>query len=807
MQISLNWLKEFVEIDPNLDPKDIALTLTRKTAEVEGVTDESKNFQNIVVGEILEISPHPEADKLQITKVTDGKNSYQVVCGANNIYIGMRAPLALLGAMVLWHGEGEKVAIKKTKVRGVESEGMLCAPDELGLTDKIDGILDLKEFNCQVGQNLAEVLKLDDAILEIDNKSLTHRPDLWGHYGFAREFAAIYSKPLKKYEPQVSFGSATNLQIKIENPTICSRFCACTISGLKIESSPNWLKKRLESVGMRSVNNIVDITNFVMLELGQPLHAYDRAQVKSDLLRVRQANEGEKILTLDHKEKVLTAEDIIIDNGENPLIIAGIMGGKESEISDATTEIILESATFDAVLIRKTSVRLGLRTDASSRFEKQLDPAMCELALKRACELILQICPQAKIETQIIQQGSWKEENQEINLNLNSLNRKIGMEISENQVVQILTSLGFTVTKTNIENLLVQIPSFRAGKDVSMEDDLVEEVARIFGYDEIPEILPKLPAKLPMINEKREFMHQASKIMSADLGFIEMKTYSFYGNNELEKALLTEEKHIKVENYLSTDQTHMRTTMLPNLIKAAHKNCVNFPKQKLFEIGRTYFEENAFFPLEEKKLTAILVSLGKNQSNLIYEIKSQLEFLLQKLNYPKHKFEAQTTPESFSHPVRAMSVKIGKDEIAKIFEVHPLVLKNFDLENFTVVAFELNANKLLNFKPTPRKYRPLAKFPGMEIDLSVVVEQSTKVNQLLEIIRKTQEKEKPDFKVINAHVFDIYQGDKLPENKKAIALRMTFQSDSRTLENEEMSKLQKSLIQAFIEFGGEVRGA
>ncbi|NIA02029.1 MAG: phenylalanine--tRNA ligase subunit beta, partial [Nitrospirae bacterium] len=630
MYVSLDWLKDFVEIPGNLDPKDLADELTLKTAETEGVMNDAEKFENMVVGHVTELHPHPNADKLKLAKVSIGKDSHQIVCGGKNLKEGMYVAVALPKSKVRWHGEGDLVTLEKAKIRGEESYGMICQSAEIGLDNPDEGpedILDLSSQKPTPGTPLAELFGGDDTVIEFDNKSLTHRPDLWGHYGIAREIAAIKGFKFKELKPKFKApAKGETVDVKIEDYDLCPRYCGLIINNIKVEDSPNWLKKRLKATGHGNHNNIVDVTNYVMTELGQPMHAFDKNYIKKGIV-VRHAKKGEKITSLDGKKRELTQNMLVIADHEKPIAIAGIMGGENSEINSGTTSIILESANFNAASIRKTSTKLGVRTDAVQRFEKSLDPHMAQLAIERAAEIILDICPGSEIAGPMTDNEKFNKKPIKIKLDTDKTRSKIGVDISDKDIKKILESLEFEVSN----GFEVTVPSFRSTKDVLIEDDLIEEVARIYGYENIPASLPMLPTKLPEENTERFKKHRARDLFSHSLGFDEVYNYSFYGINEIKNTLLSEEGHIKLLNYLSEDQTHMRTSLTPNLLKNLQLNIKYFDNVKLYEIGRTYKEIGEYFPLEEKFVGGAILQKGKTDEPF-YEAKGAVEAFFEKFN-------------------------------------------------------------------------------------------------------------------------------------------------------------------------------
>jgi len=476
MNISLNWIKQYIDLPKTVKPEELGLKLTMATVEVEEVINQAAKLENVVVGKIVKIENHPNADRLRLVEVDIKSRKVKVVCGGTNLVENMKVALALPGARVLWHGEGEPVILEKTKVRGEESEGMICASDELGLgglfPEKESGeIVDLTNINCEIGSNLAEALSLDDAIYDIDNKSVTNRPDLWGHYGMAREIAAIYDLKLKDYSVKnITEGKELKLAVKVEDEEACPRYMAVAMRGIKIGPSPEWLQKHLLAIGQKPINNVVDVTNYVMYDLGQPLHAFSGDKIVDSNIVVRKALSGEKITTLDGVERQLTSDDLVIATEGRAVALAGVMGNANSQIEDNSETIILESANFSPVTIRKTSDRLGLRTEASIRFEKSLDPHLTELALKKAVNLLQEMMPEVSVASAVIDVDNYEDKSEPIIIDFDFINHRIGTDLGQEKIINILTSLGFGVKATK-KNMKVVIPSWRDTKDINIKED------------------------------------------------------------------------------------------------------------------------------------------------------------------------------------------------------------------------------------------------------------------------------------------------------------------------------------------------
>jgi len=801
MQLSINWIKKFLSENVNLSPKELSDIITLKTAEVEGYEDQAAGLAFVVLGQILEIKDHPNADSLKICITDIGDKKVQIICGGSNVAEDMLVACALPGSKVKWHGEGDLVEIEATTIRGEDSYGMIAASSEIGLGEaKGKEIMDLnylKSQDIQPGDLISEALNLKDIIFEIDNKSITNRPDLWGHLGFARELAAITQCDFIPPTPQVSIpSSGEEIQITVENKDILQRWNSCLVKNIKITPSPNWIQTQLKNAGVNPVNNIVDITNYVMLELGLPMHAYDYDKIGTNKLSIRYAKDSETLETIDHKTRKLTKLDPILA-GKEPLIVLGIMGGANSEITDKTTSILLEAANWDPIIIRKASERHALRTDASARYEKSLDSELCPLAIKRALELILEICPEATIAGPITDLYPKKLNQLTIELNTKKVRSYLGTDLANSEIKIVLENLDFKVSNANTDLFQVVIPSHRATKDVELQEDLIEEVVRMYGYDKIPAELPTLEIKMPIQNLARERKHQASQILSS-LGIDEVINYSFYSQKNFEDCFFDEKDHLKLKNYLSEEQSHMRVSLLPNILKNIHLNLKNFDSVAIYEFGRVYPEIGEYFPAEEEKL-AIAVT-GPNST---LRLKGILEEFFAQFSHQKLTIQRHPNPSKQAHPNKAGMIfdpNKPADQLAEFYAVHPLILENFDIQEEVSFA-ELNFGRLEHLKDHAHLYQKITKFPSLSFDLSVVVDKHTENQTILKTLQDLSEL------IVNINLFDLYEGDKLPENKKAMGYKITLQHPERTLKENEMNKVQQDCIAKLKEIGGEVRGA
>lgn len=819
MQLSLNWLKDFIDLPKKITAEELAKRLSLHTVEVEKIEKQADKFKNIVIGKILEINKHPNADRLSLVKVDIKNERLDIVCGASNIRAGQLVPVALVGAAL-----PNDMEIKETEVRGVKSRGMLCAEDELGLGEDHSGIMEIKD-KAKVGMSLAEYLNFNDTIIEVDNKSLTNRPDLWSHYGLAREISAFLDIKLKEYETKTdvlraeSSNDQDQINLKIEDNKLCPRYMAAAMRGIKIEPSPKWMQNRLIAAGMRPVNNIVDATNYIMLELGQPVHAFDSEKVASAGIQsanaeqlaklklqisVRRAKKGESIETLDGVKRELAENAIIIAAEKKPIAIAGIMGGINSEIDANSKSILIESANFEAVAIRKTSQITGLRTESSMRFEKSLDPNLCEIALAGTVRLIEKICPSAEISGKPVDEKNFLLNQGPIKLDLKWLNKKIGEKIGTKKVVKILTALGFGVKeeKDFDHALFVFIPSWRAAKDVSIPEDLVEEAARIYGYEKIAPTMPLAPIEPPRANEEKSLEIKIKSILAGAPALTEVYNYSFVGEEQLKKMGINFASHIRLANPISIQHSLLRQSLVPGLAANVKTNQARFEYIDIFEIGDIYFsapgaikkdsESNETLPYQEKNLG--IVSAGAEKEKIFKKIKGIAEFLFDSLGMETIFSPVAMAPdwadESYGAAINA--VYGGKKyEVGTINRLREEIRENLNIKK-EVFAAEINLKKFFRIYqaicPEFKKYRKAEKFPAVARDLAFVI------NDKILYIDIRDEILNFNGLVKGVEVFDVYAGDRIGANKKSLAFHIVYQSEDRTLISDEVDKIQQELI-------------
>jgi len=794
MFLSLNWLREHVNLPKSLTSEKISEALTMHTVEVERIENQSEKFNRVIVGKILEISQHPNADRLRLAKVDIGSEKLNIVCGAPNIEIGQLVPVATIGT-ILPNG----VEIKEAEVRGEKSCGMLCAPDELGLGDDHSGIMVLDK-KAKVGQAFSDYLNLKDTILEVDNKSLSNRPDLWGHIGIARELSAIFETKLTKEAKRITIADLTKIKIeenkkidiKIENTALCPRYIGLALDNIKIEDSPKWLQDRLIAVGVRPINNIVDITNYVMFELGQPMHAFDASKV--DEIIVRLARKDEVITTLDGVERKLPEETLVIADSKNPIAIAGVMGGENSEVDNNTVKIILESANFDHTSIRKTSGRLSLRTESSMRYEKGLDPNLCETGMARAIELIQKICPTARIVSVVSDQNNFKLNTGPIKLNLNWIFDIIGKEIEPKKIMNILHSLGFATEKKD-KSLLVTIPTWRATKDISIQEDVVEEILRIYGFNNIESKMPIAVIAAPKLNGEKIIERKIRNILSQGAAMTEIYNYSFVGEDQLKKIGIDFDNYIKLANPLSSAQSLLRQSLAPNLMTNIKINQAKYDTIKIFELGSIYMNLDGnlkkdssgkeAIPYQEKSLG--LLCAGSDGQDIFYEIKGIIDCLAQSFNLVAV-FRPTSSIPNWADSRYSSAVEINGQDLGLICKIDEEIARKNGIKKKAVIA-EINLNKFFEIvnRSSVKLYKPMEKFPPLVRDLAFVVNQEMLYNDIRSEIVNFNENIK------DVQLFDVYEGDKIGANNKSLAFRVIYQAD-RTLTSEEVDVWQKELI-------------
>lgn len=795
MKTSVEWLKEYCDI--NVSNKELADILTLTGSKVETVEEKGEDIKNVVVGKILSIEKHPDADKLVVTKVDVKTEILQIVTGATNIKVGDIVPIAKDGSEL-----PGGVKIKKGLLRGVESNGMMCSVGELNLDlanypGQIEhGIMILGEnFKDKLGEDITEVLNLKECIIDFEITS--NRPDCFSIEGLGRETAASLKTDFKsphKHLENLNIENVDNIEgltVKISEPNLCYRYIARVVKNVKIQESPEWLKRRLIACDVRPINNIVDITNYVMLELGQPMHAFDINSIEGKAIDVRCALPNEKITTLDGEPRELDEKMLVIADAKKPVAVAGVMGGENSEIEETTTTVVFESAVFNGPSVRNTAKRLGLRTDASGLYEKCLARDHAEKVINRAIELV-EILGAGEPINKKIDVYPTKEELPVVELDVERINNLLGISISEQEMLDIFKRL-----ELKVENGKVYPPYFR--RDLILLNDIAEEVIRFYGYDKLGTTLVKSDATLGE-RSKSQKQEKLYRTVLSNIGFSEICTYGFINKKDLENVNISYEEIkkeiIKIQNPLSEEYTIMRPSTVPSMMKTLGiNNSKKNENVKLFDISRRYRDikqdiEKGEVPVEEKILTLGMYGTGTSGENVdFYYLKGIIENLLETVGLTMYDIVKESNNKIY-HLGRCANLKVGNDVFVTFGEVHPLVSENFDIQKRVYLA-EINMDKVAKYARINRKYAPIPKFPAVERDIALVVDENIEVGQIEKIIKKKAKKV-----LETVELFDIFRNaEKLGENKKSVAYALKFRIADRTLTDEDINPVMKDILE------------
>ena len=786
MKVSLSWLKEYTSID--IEPTEMAAKLTMAGLEVESFYDRYAYLDKVVVARVEETRKHPNADKLTCCRVNVGNDEIKnIVCGAPNVRDGLVVPCALIGSVL----PGD-FRIKKSKLRGEVSEGMLCSSSELKLDSVFSGIMELDQ-DLVPGTPLADALDLSDYIFDID---LTpNRPDCLSMIGVAREIAAFKRPAEKLFIPKAGLDGKKRentfindfAKVDIIDADLCPRYTAGLVLDVKVKPSPFWLRQRLESIEMTPVNNIVDITNFVMMETGQPLHAFDFDLIAEGRIEVRKAGGDKKFTTLDGKEHDLEPDMLMICDGKGPVAVAGVMGGENSEISEKTTRVLVESAYFNPVSVRKTSKRSGIITDASHRFERGVDPCNTKKALERALALMADIS-EGSIVQGIIDEHPVKNTRTEIMLDINSLNKRLGTNFSSSEISEFLESVEFEIKRVSDTVLKVIVPCFRV--DVSRPEDLSEEVARLWGYDNIKTSFPEIPAQGGKLSPVITLRENIKEIMNG-FGFSEAVNYSFISPEFCDNLLLDpDDKKRSVEkilNPISEEMSVLRTSLLPGLLDTMRRN--NYQQiddLKIFETGHVFFAGQKGVQPEEKEMMSALWTGARSELSWhskkidcdFFDIKGAVEGLLNGLGVFDAVF-SRADDEKFPYFKKGYAAVItkGEEQLGSIGQIDPVVLKNFSLKQDAFV-FDIDMKNLLRVLPESINARAISKFPSLSRDITIIVDKDVEAGDVISEIKGLMEKNPL---IEDVFLFDIYEGKPLFKNKKSLSLRVVYRSWEKTL--------------------------
>ncbi|WP_188348231.1 phenylalanine--tRNA ligase subunit beta [Staphylococcus aureus] len=800
MLISNEWLKEYVTIDDSVS--NLAERITRTGIEVDDLIDYTEDIKNLVVGFVKSKEKHPDADKLNVCLVDIGEDeSVQIVCGAPNVDAGQYVIVAKVGGRL-----PDGIKIKRAKLRGERSEGMICSLQEIGISSNYipksfeSGIYVFSEAQVP-GTDALQALYLDDQVMEFD---LTpNRADALSMIGTAYEVAALYNTKMTKPETtsnELELSANDELTVTIENEDKVPYYSARVVHDVTIEPSPIWMQARLIKAGIRPMNNVVDISNYVLLEYGQPLHMFDQDAIGSQQIVVRQANEGEKMTTLDDTERELLTSDIVITNGQTPIALAGVMGGDFSEVKEHTSNIVIEGAIFDSVSIRHTSRRLNLRSESSSRFEKGIATEFVDEAVDRACYL-LQTYANGKVLKDRVSSGELGAFITPIDITADKINRTIGFDLSQNDIVTIFNQLGFD-TEINDDVITVQVPSRR--KDITIKEDLIEEVARIYGYDDIPSTLPVFEKVTSGQLTDRQYKTRMVKEVLEGAGLDQAITYSLVSKEDATAFAMQQRQTIDLLMPMSEAHASLRQSLLPHLIEAASYNVARKNKDvKLFEIGNVFFANGeGELPDQVEYLSGILTGdyvvnqwQGKKETVDFYLAKGVVDRVAEKLNL---EFSYRRADIDGLHPGRTAEILLENKVVGFIGELHPTLAADNDLKRTYV--FELNFDALMAVSVGYINYQPIPRFPGMSRDIALEVNQNIPAADLLSTIHAHGGNILKD-----TLVFDVYQGEHLEKGKKSIAIRLNYLDTEETLTDERVSKVQAEIEAALIKQGAVIR--
>ena len=786
MLISLNWLKQYIDLD-GIEINEMENALTMIGQEVEKIDIVGGNLDKVVVAHLEEVKKHPNADSLTLCKVNNGKEILQIVCGATNHKTGDKVALAQVGARLK-----EDFTIKKGKIRGEESCGMLCSEVELGIGSDKDGIIILPE-DAPVGVPFKDYLGINDTVFELE--ITPNRPDCLSHIGIARELSAYYGKELKypetEIKSEISEKTSDNVKVSIEDSNLSRRYVTRILKNVTVKESPKWLKERIESVGLRSINNIVDVSNFILMEMNHPNHVFDLDKIEGNEIKVKSAVKGDKLVTLDEQERELEDGDIVICDSKKILALGGVMGGLDSEVTDNTKNILLEVAQFNPQNVRKTSRRLTLSSDSSYRFERGIDVEDSIKVINRLANLIQEVAG-GEILNGYVDVYPVPHENKVAELNFERLDRFVGKVIPREKVIEILRNLEIDV-KDNGETLTLTAPSYRG--DLELEQDYFEEVIRMYGFDNIENILPRVDINKNSTLDTTKLTDRV-KTICASVGLKEVINYSFIPKDALQKLKFTgvsEDKLIDISNPITEDFVTMRPTLLYSLIKNAKDNMNrNVSNIRFFEVSRT-FEKAEELAKEDIKVGIILA--GENDKTLwnpkpvhydFYDLKGIVEEIFSKLKFQS--FSIKRSVQTEFHPGRSADVFVGKEYIGSFGEIHPDVLENFGLNKKTVLVAEFNIELIKKYINKPFVYQGIVKYPAVPRDLALVMNENILVGDVLKTI------EKIDKKVEKVELFDIYQGIGVEPGKKSVAISILLRDNSKTLEEKEINDIIDKIL-------------
>ena len=811
MKVSLNWIRDYVQLPADADLKKLAYDLTMSTVEVEDATDLGASFHDMVVGVINTIEQHPNADKLKVCKTDIGGRVEDIVCGGSNLREGMKVAVALPGAMCKWHGEGDLVEIKKSKLRGVDSYGMICGAVEIGLADLFPTkeeahILDLSDFDAPAGTPLADALDLNDIILEIDNKSMTNRPDLWGHYGIAREIAALYDLPMTQFPHfDRNVENTSGFHVTVEDAERCPRMTGTQIENVCVKPAPYWMQVRIWKTGMRPINALVDITNYVMLATGQPSHAYDSDHIAGHII-VRLAKAGETLTLLNGKELPLSTDDLTIADDAGIVGLAGVMGGAKDSILPTTSKVILEIANFQAAGIRRTALRYDNRTEASARYEKAIDPERCDQALDLSMQLFSDLYPEMKV-TGLVDEYPRHLKQAEIDVPLSWLERRLGKRLSPDEIKHKMELLGYGIT-FNGDNMHVVVPTWRSTGDVSIQADIMEEVARMYGYENF-EAEPITTTFDGAINQlDKDLERRIKEYLAIRCGMQEIFTYPWMEESYVNAVLQSTEGILSLSTPPAPAERFVRSSLLPNLCKAVVKNERYFDEFSIFETAQVFRDENYTspydprekLPSQRKNVAGAFATTDKDITALFRKAKGVVEMMARYVHMETLTFR-QTEKPVWADNVVWLNIYRGDEKVGDLALLAKKVSMACGIKNMNVMLFQLDQDSLVPLKSRTNTFTHLAEYPMTDYDISLLVDGSVQWKDVAQTVRGIKSE------LLHGAAFvDEYRGKQVPAGKKSLTLRLAIGSKDKTLTSAEIEEVASGVLNKIAKrFGAELR--
>lgn len=811
MKVSLNWIRDYVQLPADADLKKLAYDLTMSTVEVEDTIELAKQFDHMVVGVINTIEQHPNADKLRVCMTDIGGRVESIVCGGSNLREGMKVAVALPGSVCRWHGEGEPVEIKKSKLRGVDSYGMICGAVEIGLADLFPTkeeahILDLSDFDAPAGTPLADALDLNDIILEIDNKSMTNRPDLWGHYGIAREIAALYDLPMKEFPHfDRNVENTSGFHVTVEDAERCPRMTGTQIENVCVKPAPYWMQVRIWKTGMRPINALVDITNYVMLATGQPSHAYDSDHIAGHII-VRRAKAGETLTLLNGKELPLSTDDLTIADDAGIVGLAGVMGGAKDSILPTTNKVILEIANFQAAGIRRTALRYDNRTEASARYEKAIDPERCDQALDLSMQLLGQLYPEMKV-TGLVDEYPRHLKQAEIDVPLSWLERRLGKRLPPEEIRHKMELLGYGITFSG-DNMHVVVPTWRSTGDVSIQADIMEEVARMYGYENF-EAEPITTTFDGAINQlDKDLERRIKEYLAIRCGMQEIFTYPWMEESYVNAVLQSTEGILSLSTPPSPAERFVRSSLLPNLCKAVVKNERYFDEFSIFETAQVFRDENYTspydprekLPSQRKNVAGAFVTTDKDITALFRKAKGVVEMMARYVHMEALTFR-QTEKPVWADNVVWLNICRGEEKVGDLALLSKKVSMACGIKNLNVMLFQLDQDSLVPLKSRTNTFTHTAEYPMTDYDISLLLDGSVQWKDVLQTVGGIKSE-----LLHGASFVDEYRGKQVPAGKKSLTLRLSIGSKEKTLTSSEIEEVASNVLNKIAKrFGAELR--